>query len=266
MSPQNSFEKSTSGEASFDSVSLPHEDTTERRYLTPENRNIVVLGGSRGLGEAIALGLSNEGDHVWTVSRSKPNQSHSNHHWIEASLSYPIESSQQIKRELGSNPIDILVYNAGIWESESFDRMPPDKLLDIINTNLSSLILSVHSLIDNLKQSKNSRIFLISSTCGLENEGSDTVAYVASKFGVRGAAHALREYFRSSGITVTCISPGSMATDIPLEAGASKALDKYEGARMPVSDIVILLRAICSMSKAACPKEIDIPATKDTDA
>jgi short-subunit dehydrogenase len=228
--------------------------------------NILVFGASRGLGEAFAKALPGPRDKVWAVSRTEPSYVDDRHIWIQADLADPIPSAQTVKQTVGREPVDILIYNAGIWEKESFDKVNPQDLLDIVNVNLSSMIVSVQALVPNLSLSKKGRIFLISSTCGLENEGSSTVGYVAAKFGVRGAAHALREFFRESEVTVTAISPGSMATDIPIEQGTKEALDRHKGARIPMSDMVGLVRAICLMSKAACPKEIDLPATKDTDA
>lgn len=107
-------------------------------------------------------------------------------------------------------------------------------------------------------------IILIGSTCGLENEGAECVAYVASKFGLRGAAHSLREHFRSHGVRVTAISPGSMATDFPL-SDPQAAIDQYENTRMPVSDILEVVKCVRNVSSATTLKEIIIPATLDTD-
>lgn len=100
----------------------------------------------------------------------------------------------------------------------------------------------------------------------MDNEGCKAVAYTASKFGIRGLAHSLRECLRKDGIAVTCISPGSMATDVSFDEGAEAAIKKHDGARIPVQDIVSLVKTVTNLSPASCIKELHVPAVKDVDA
>ena len=133
----------------------------------------------------------------------------------------------------------------------------------IIDTNLMGLILSVRAVLGNLRRSSCGRLVLISSISGLDNEGSSPVAYAASKFGVRGVAHALRPVLRESNIAITCLNPGAIANDVPYEDGVDAALSKHDGKAIPVADIVELLRAVLKLSPASCVKEIDMPALRD---
>src|SRR5690606_25717321 len=110
--------------------------------------------------------------------------------------------------------------------------------------NLSSAILSVQALLPNLRLSDNPKIILIGSTSGLDNVQDREVAYVASKFGLRGAAHALRESLRAERIAVTCINPGYIATEVPYEAGVEAALRQTTA--IPMQDIVALVRCLMS--------------------
>lgn len=127
-----------------------------------------------------------------------------------------------------------------------------------------SAVSSVHALLPNLKKASHAKIILIGSTSGLDNEGCKAVAYTASKFGVRGLAHSLREYLRKDGITVTCINPGSMATDLSFDNGPEAAIKKHDGKRIPVHDIVSLVKTIAGLSSASCVKELHVPALNDT--
>ncbi len=230
--------------------------------------NIIVFGGSRGLGLSLVKGLcGGDENRIWVVSRSQPEQieDRDNVVWIKADLCDPLSSINMVREVIRNQPIDLFLYNAGIWESRSFENETPSYLVDIINVNLTSLILALQGLLPNLIESNRAKIVLISSTAGLENEGSRKIAYVGSKFGVRGVAHAAREFLRDYNIAVTCISPGSIAADISIEVGAEKAIDAHQGKRIPVSDILAILKAILSLSSASCPKEIVIPAMRDKD-
>jgi short-subunit dehydrogenase len=237
--------------------------------------NFVVLGASRGLGDAFVKGLPETGDRVWVVSRSVPESlsldDGVNRIWIEADLSLS-DSSNRIAEALNDETIDVLIYNAGIWEKEGwqshydFEKDDPEEIANIIHVNTTSAILCTQKLLPNLKKSEKAKVFLIGSTDGIENNGSKQVAYVASKFGIRGIASALRESLRKYEIGVTCINPGNIAATIPFEEGAEKAITLYKGTSIPVQDIVSLVKTIAHLSKASCVKEINMPAMMDLNA
>ncbi|WP_442598670.1 SDR family NAD(P)-dependent oxidoreductase [Neobacillus sp. D3-1R] len=234
--------------------------------------NYLIVGASRGLGDAFVKGLPEKGDHVWMVSRNQPDsiniQDGVLRTWIEADLSLK-SSIQHIAEALKNEPIDVLIYNAGIWEKEGwqshydFEKDDPEDIVNILHVNTTAAILCTQKLLPNLKKSKNAKVFLIGSTDGIENNGSKQLSYVASKFGIRGIASALRENLRNYEIGVTCINPGSIATGIPFEKGVEKALEHYNGRCIPVQDIVSLVKAITLLSKASCVKEINMPAMMD---
>jgi short-subunit dehydrogenase len=237
--------------------------------------NFVVLGASRGLGDAFVKGLPEKGDRVWVVSRSVPESlsldDGVNRIWIEADLSLS-DSNNRIAEALNDETIDVLIYNAGIWETEGwqshydFEKDDPEEIANIIHVNTTSAILCTQKLLPNLKKSEKAKVFLIGSTDGIENNGSKQVAYVASKFGIRGIASALRENLRKYEIGVTCINPGNIAATIPYEEGSEKALTLYKGTSIPVQDIVSLVKTIAHLSKASCVKEINMPAMMDLNA
>ncbi|SFJ64943.1 SDR family NAD(P)-dependent oxidoreductase [Thermoflavimicrobium dichotomicum] len=236
-------------------------------------KNFIIFGASKGLGDAFVKGLPEKGDRVWIVSRNRPESLKINdgvhRFWIEADLSLQT-ASDKIANVIKDDTIDVLIYNAGIWEKEGFqdnydfEKDDPKDIANIINVNTTSAIICIQKLLPNLKKSENAKVFLIGSTYGLENIHSKQVAYVASKFGLRGVGNALRENLREYGIGVTCINPGNIAAAMPFEDGLEKAISTYNGTKIPVQDIVALVKCVANLSKASCVKEINIPAMFDT--
>ncbi|CEH28987.1 short-chain dehydrogenase [Aneurinibacillus migulanus] len=238
-------------------------------------KNIIVFGASKGLGDALVKGLPEPGDNVWIVSRSRPDSLLINdgvyRSWIQADLSL-LTASSEIADVLENETIDVLVYNVGIWEKEGFqdhydfEQDDPTDIANLIQVNITSAITCIQKLLPHMKNSDNGKIFLIGSTAGLENTNHSQVSFVASKFGLRGIGNALREHVRKYSIGVTCINPGELAAEIPYEDGAEKAIDAYNGTRIPVQDIVSLVKCVANLSKVSCVKEIHIPAISDLNA
>jgi short-subunit dehydrogenase len=231
-------------------------------------RNIIVFGASRGLGSSIVDGIGEKGDTIFVVSRTAPASTEVEPGfqkiWIQADLSRP-EAANEVIKIMGARPIDVIIYNAGIWETHQFEELPEDEIADIVHVNLISPILLCQKLLPNIRQGSTKKIIFIGSTCGLENEGNDAIVYTATKFGIRGLAHSLRELLRKDGISVKCISPGSVASDVPLAAGTPYALAKHDSRRIPVEDIVSIINMILKTSNATCIKEIHVPALRDLD-
>jgi short-subunit dehydrogenase len=230
--------------------------------------NVLILGASRGLGAALVEGLPRKGDCVFGLSRSEPawrrKKSAIKRHWIEADLC-ELGAVQNARREIGKAPIDALIHVAGIWDEAPFEEMHDDEIAEILDVDLRAFLAFTRGLAPNLRRADHAKIIAIGSTNGLDNGDMTAVAYSAAKFGLRGACQALRQHFRKDGIAVTCLSPGSIASDVAYGEGAAAALKKHRGKRMPVADIVAMIRCILDLSPAACVKEIAMPALKDED-
>lgn len=238
-------------------------------------RKYIIFGASKGLGDAFVKGLPHKGDQVWVVSRGRPNSIDLNdgiqRTWIQADLSQQ-HAAKIVADSLQNETIDVLIYNVGIWEKEGFEDHydfeidEPTEIANIIHVNITSTITCIQALLPNVRKSEAGKIILIGSTAGLDHTNNSQVSFVASKFGLRGITNALREHVRKDGIAVTCINPGELATEIPYEEGAEKAISEYMGTRIPVQDIVALVKCVVSLSKAACVKEIHVPAITDLNA
>jgi len=238
-------------------------------------KNYLIFGASQGLGDAFARGLPKSGDRMWLVSRSRPSslelQDGAERIWIPADLSEP-GAAKTIFDQLQNEKLDVAVYNVGIWEKEgfedhyTFDQDEPEHISRMIQTNITSVIVCLQGLLPNLRQSNSGKIILIGSTAGLGNANNSQVSFVASKFAIRGIGEALREHLRQDRIAVTCINPGELAAEIPYAEGRERALEAYQGTRIPLQDVVDLANCLIGLSPAACVKEIHLPAMTDTNA
>ncbi|MFK7804913.1 MAG: SDR family NAD(P)-dependent oxidoreductase [Anaerolineae bacterium] len=238
--------------------------------------NMIIFGASRGLGRAFATGLPESGDSVWLISRNKPEflsqpSAGVTYHWIQADLTQP-DTAAKIAKAVGENHIDLLLYNAGIWESTAFsqeydfEKLDPAENQRVIAVNLTAAIDCVQKLLPKVRQAQHGKIVVIGSTSSLPNIGGPEIAYTASKFGILGMVHALREITRKDGIAVTCINPGLIATEIKLEDEAER-LKNYNGEfGLPVGDLVKVVQMVLSLSPFACVKEINIPDMKAMEA
>lgn len=235
--------------------------------------NIVIFGASRGVGLGFSIGLPDAGDMVFLISRTRPpnldRPDWVTRIWIPADLSVPQTAAVKVAETIGDRPIDFLFYNAGIWEKNafestySFEQSTPEEMEQVIQVNLLSAILCTHRLLPNLKRSSNPRVVYMSSLSGLDNSGAPEVANTASKFGLRGVVHALRECLREHRIPLTSLNPGNIAAKIAYEAGAEAAIQAYDSKQIPMQDLVLLLRCLRQLSQVSCVKEIDIPAIPD---
>jgi short-subunit dehydrogenase len=231
----------------------------------------LIFGISKGLGQSLALALPNKEDVVYGVSRTKPNylDLKPNIHWIPADLSNPYQANQSIENVIGKSKIDFFIYNVGIWESTAFtdeydfNTIPQNEITKIINTNLTSCILAVQSLIANLKLSNNAKIILIGSTWGLDNHSGKEVVFSATKFALRGVVHSLRENLRQYRIGVSILNLGYLATEFEVTVPTEQILEKTNGELIPLTDVINAIKFITSTSYASCVKEINMPAMKD---
>ncbi len=224
--------------------------------------NILITGASKGLGEAFAKYLGRADDVLYLVSRSRPQtlllEDGVSRIWLEADLTH-LGAAQKIAAQVPQ--LDVIIHNAGTWESTAFSQnyefetVPEAETRAIFELNLIAPILLTQALLPVLRDSSNPKIVLIGSTNGLENSGMQEVAYNASKFGLRGMAHGLRETLRQERIGITIINPGTIGWD-------GNARDFL----IPPKDIVQLTRTVLELSRESVVKEIDMPAMQDTQA
>jgi short-subunit dehydrogenase len=190
-------------------------------------------------------------------------------YWIQADLTRATTPAR-LAREFVRKPLDVLIYNAGIWEETAFTRRyrfedrPARETRRIVEVNLTAAILCVQALLPALRRSDNPKLVIIASTSGLDNVRAGEVAFTATNFARRGLVHALREGLRKDRIPVTAVNPGTIASvESPFADGREAAIRRTRGRMLPMHDLVDLLRAVLRTSRATCVKEIDVPALAD---
>jgi NAD(P)-dependent dehydrogenase (short-subunit alcohol dehydrogenase family) len=216
----------------------------------------LIVGASRGLGDALNRQLPRAGDAAVLVSHNEPHLGEEDgvaRDWIAADLAR-LDSGAEVARQLAGRRIDIVVYNAGIWERDAWSpaydvtAVSDEETARIIAVNLTGAITLVSKLLPNLLQSDNPKVISIGSINGIASTPDGGVAYSASKFGMRGMVHALRAHWRKHRIGVSVLNPGTFG----------------EGA-VTHADLVASVRYVVDLSRGACAKEIDLLAMEDSD-
>lgn len=184
----------------------------------PENstRTVLVTGGNRGIGRAIAERFLEAGYRVAVTSRSGEGGPEgaltvkadvTNTASLDAAFS-------QVEAEFG--PVEILVANAGITRDMLLLRMAEEDFSEVINTNLTGVFRSVKRATKGMLRAKFGRIILISSVVGLYGSPGQ-VNYATAKAGLVGMARSITRELGSRGITANVIAPGFIETDMTAE-------------------------------------------------
>tara|TARA_R100001143_G_C3358369_1_gene133974 strand:+ start:116 stop:856 length:741 start_codon:yes stop_codon:yes gene_type:complete len=190
----------------------------------------VVSGASRGIGKAIALKLGLQNQYIvlgtaTTESGAEKISAYLSEAGIEGKgycLNVTDTDSMQtfckaITEEY--NAPEILVNNAGITRDNIIMRMKEEEWQDVINTNLNAIFRISKALVRGMTKARWGRIISISSVVGSSgNMGQSN--YAASKAGIEGFSRALALEVGSRGITVNCVAPGFIDTDMTREISA----------------------------------------------
>jgi acetoacetyl-CoA reductase len=201
-------------------------------------RVAVVTGGTRGIGAAISKALHNEGHRVVAsyagndeaAQKFKAETGIAVRKWDVGNYESCTSNLKAIEAELG--PVDILVNNAGITKDGMFHKMTPEQWYQVINTNLNSLFNMCRPVIEGMRERNFGRIINISSINGQKGQMGQ-VNYSASKAGDIGFTKALAQENAKKGITVNCICPGYIATEMVM-AVPKEVLDKAIIPQIPV--------------------------------
>lgn len=193
--------------------------------------NVLITGGSRGIGNSLVTEFSARGDRVAFIYRSSDGAARAlsektGAYRIKADISIPsdaISAVSEAEKALGN--IDALVNNAGISEICLFNDITDEGWKKMIDTNLSGAFYVTREASKGMISKKFGRIINIGSMWG-KTGASCEVHYSASKAGLRGLTMALAKELGPSGITVNCIEPGVIETEMNacLDAEALRAL------------------------------------------
>lgn len=180
---------------------------------TTAPRSVLVTGGNRGIGRAIAEEFLRRGDKVAVTSRSGtggPDGALT----VPADITDPASLDAAFAEiEASNGPVEVLVANAGITDDQLLLRMSDESFERVIDTNLTGSFRTVRRAIKGMMRKKKGRIVLISSVVGLYGSPGQ-VNYAASKAGLVGIARSVTRELGSRGITANVVAPGYIDTDM----------------------------------------------------
>ena len=187
-------------------------------------RVALVTGASRGIGAAIAARLANDETYVFGTATSSDGVTRirdalgENGTGIELRIEDSESVSAALEQILDEHTVSILVNNAGITNDNLFLRMSESDWVDVINTNLVSLHRLCKPFLRSMMRERWGRIISVGSVVGrMGNPGQAN--YAAAKAGIEGFTRSLAQELGSRGITVNCVAPGFIDTDMTAELG-----------------------------------------------
>lgn len=189
-------------------------------------RTALVTGGSKGIGNAIARGLAQAGADLFICSRSEAplkgaaeqirNQTGKRVEYTAADMAVRADVTRVAElatEQLGK--VDILVNNAGWNIPQSIDEIQDDDWQYLVELNLNSVMAMTRAIVPGMKQRGWGRVIHISSIMGLASTPKRN-AYSATKAALIAMAKASALDLGPCGITVNCIAPGPIGTEMPM--------------------------------------------------
>ena len=189
-----------------------------------DKKIVLVTGASRGIGLAIAKELSKHNYIVLGTGTSEKSVNSLKNELVANKIdgkAYKLDIRSQesidnlfneINEDYSDTP-DILVNNAGITNDSLLIRMDDSQWLDVINTNINSLYRVSKTFLKSMIKKRKGRIICISSVVASTGNAGQT-NYVTSKSGMIGFCKSLAKEVATRGITVNCVSPGFIETDM----------------------------------------------------
>ncbi len=175
-------------------------------------RSVLITGGNRGIGRAIAEAFLAEGDHVAVTTRNggAPDGALD----LRCDITDPdaVEAAFKAAEE-AHGPVEVLVANAGITQDTLILRMSEEEWSSVIDTNLTGSFRLAKRAAKGMLRLRRGRIIFISSVVGLLGSPGQ-VNYAASKAGLVGMARSLARELGSRSITANVVAPGYVDTDM----------------------------------------------------
>jgi acetoacetyl-CoA reductase len=190
----------------------------------------LVTGGTRGIGAAISVSLKDAGFNV--VASYAGNDEAAEAFKAETGINvikFDVADYESSAAAIASitetyGPVEVLINNAGITRDGFFHKMKPEQWKAVISTDLDCLFNCTRPVIEGMRERGFGRIVNISSINGQKGQAGQ-VNYSAAKAGVIGFTKALAQEGANKGITVNCIAPGYIATEM-VTAIAPEVLQK----------------------------------------
>jgi NAD(P)-dependent dehydrogenase (short-subunit alcohol dehydrogenase family) len=183
-------------------------------------RTVLVTGGNRGIGLAIARAFAAQGDRVAVTHRGK--EPPEGLFGVVCDITDPATvdaAFSTVEAELG--PVEVLVANAGITDDTLLLRMSEEQFTRVVDTNLAGTFRVAKRAAGKMLRAKWGRMIFISSVVGLYGSPGQ-VNYAASKAGLVGIARSITRELGSRNITANVVAPGFVETDMTAELPADR--------------------------------------------
>jgi 3-oxoacyl-[acyl-carrier protein] reductase len=178
-------------------------------------RTVLVTGGNRGIGHAIAAEFVAQGHRVAVTARSGEGPEGTLTVRADVTDGAQLDAAfAEIEEKLG--PVEVVVANAGITRDMLLMRMSDDDFDTVVDTNLGGSFKVVKRASKGMLKARFGRIILISSVVGLFG-GPGQVNYSSSKAGLVGMARSITRELGARGITANVVAPGFIETDMTAE-------------------------------------------------
>lgn len=232
----------------------------------PQERVALVTGGTRGIGEAIARRLSNDGFAVFISGSSEKSTRAALDRFAKEKLAIRGFAADARKEEdqkrlvksvaLEGGRLDVLVNNAGLGHFAPVDKLSPDQFREVLEVNLFGAYYAVHHAAPVMKKNGGGFIVNIASLAAV-NPFAGGSAYNASKFGLLGFSEAAMLDLRHDGIRMATVLPGSVASEFghPSSSRESSWMLQPEDVAEAVADLV-------RFPERAIPSRIDLRPSK----
>ncbi|PSL03648.1 3-oxoacyl-[acyl-carrier-protein] reductase [Haloactinopolyspora alba] len=176
------------------------------------SRSVLVTGGNRGIGLAIARSFAEAGDAVTVTHRGgEPPSGLSGVRCDVTDMSSVESAFDEVESTQG--PVEVLVANAGITRDTLLLRMGEDEFTDVVDTNLTGAFRVAKRAAKGMLRARRGRVVFISSVVGLLGSPGQ-VNYAASKAGLVGMARSMARELGSRGITANVVAPGFVESDM----------------------------------------------------
>ena len=182
-----------------------------------KDKNIILTGGSLGIGRETAKSLMKKGANVLITGRSLERLKNSFNTDKIKVIEFDIGDIDNIKKntqkclEILDNKVDVLINNAGIGVRSSIEELNIDDFLSVFNVNVFGLALFTKEITPIMKKQKSGTIINIGSTASLKGYKNGSI-YASSKFAVRCLTQCWQSELRPYNIRVTQVNPSEVTT------------------------------------------------------
>jgi 3-oxoacyl-[acyl-carrier protein] reductase len=191
------------------------------------SRSVLVTGGNRGIGLAIARTFAAAGDAVTITYRSGEPPDGLPGVRCDVTDAASVDAAfAEVEQRQG--PVEVLVANAGITKDTLVLRMSDDEFTSVLDTNLTGTFRVVKRAARGMLRARRGRVILIGSVVGLLGSPGQ-VNYAASKAGLVGMARSLARELGSRGITANVVAPGFVESDMTAELSDDRRAEILSG-------------------------------------